>query len=212
MSENLNAEIAIGTINSIVDAVGYLTWTFYARRVKGNPSYYGAPSGSDDDVEDFLLKVVEDTLEKLEEHKCVDIEQGSENDRAVTSTILGRTATNYYLQYRTPRQMMFGVDEARKIVTSLLEENAGAVVNLKPNELVPFNRSIRVDEVSLAWILYAVASTHEFDELPVRHNEDQLNADLSEKVMWGADTSTVLNPGGPSKHVNVDVMADPHTK
>ena len=38
MCENLNAEISIGTINSTIDAVGYLTWTFYVRRVKANPS------------------------------------------------------------------------------------------------------------------------------------------------------------------------------
>lgn len=36
LCENLNAEIAIGTVNSLIDAVGYMTWTFYARRLRKN--------------------------------------------------------------------------------------------------------------------------------------------------------------------------------
>ena len=228
MCENLNAEISIGTIGSLVDAVGYLMWTFFARRVRGNPSYYGAESDKDDDVEDFLLGVVKDTIGKLKEHGCVEVEAGEENDRAVTPTVLGTTASNYYLDYRTPKQMMFGVQQARKIIDSLLTEEEekdnetkmGKVQSEPPVvsaadgiKLEPFVRSARVDEVSLAWLLYTVSITHEFDELPVRHNEEHLNADLSEDVMWGADTTSLLNPsGGGSEYVNMDLMADPHTK
>uniref|UniRef100_A0A7S1DCV9 SEC63 domain-containing protein n=1 Tax=Cyclophora tenuis TaxID=216820 RepID=A0A7S1DCV9_CYCTE len=110
---------------------------------------------------------------------------------------------------------MFGVNEARKLITTLLEDDSSgnAPTNEKElKELKPFHRPVRVDEVSLAWLLYAVANTHEFDELPVRHNEEHLNEALSEDLMWGADVSSVLNPDHGRSHVNLDVMADPHTK
>ena len=220
MCENLNAEIAIGTIKSVVDAVGYLTWTFYARRVSANPSYYGAESSNDKDVEAFFLSVVEDTIGKLNEHGCIETDTvEDEVDRAIRPTILGKTASNYYLQYRTPKQMLFGVREARKLTMASLESD-------QPTERTPpgssdfklksFTRPTRVDEVSVAWILYALSSTHEFDELPVRHNEEHLNATLSENVSWGPDTSEVIAVGNAqnrsSAHHNMDIMADPHTK
>lgn len=84
------------------------------------------------------------------------------------------------------------------------------------NGLKPLSRPTLVDELSIAWILYALSSTHEFDELPVRHNEEYLNMELAENVMWGADTSSLLVEGNRrntrSAEVSLDVMSDPHTK
>ena len=161
------------------------------------------------------MKTVLETVDLLKEHGCVEVEEGEENDRAVSPTVLGQTATNYYLQYRTPKQMQFGVTQARKLIATAIEEDDGEKAprnpNGKPNQLQNFSRSERVDEISLAWLLYAMSSTPEFDELPVRHNEEHLNADLAEELMWGADTTIVLNPDA-TPYINMDVMADPHTK
>jgi hypothetical protein len=60
--------------------------------------------------------------------------------------------------------------------------------------------------------MYCMCCTHEFDELPVRHNEEFLNEELSKSVMWGADTSAVLSLDGKAGHVDSAVFADPHTK
>jgi len=74
-------------------------------------------------------------------------------------------------------------------------------------------RSTRVDEVSLAWLLYSVCSTHEFDEHPVRHNEEFLNEELSEQLIWGADASGVLaGSGGNGAYHSIEIFQDPHTK
>ena len=220
MCENLNAEVAIGTITSIVDAVGYLSWTFFARRIKANPSYYGAKSGSHEDIDDLLIETVKIAFAKLEEHKCIEMGEAVGEDRVVMPTSLGKTAANYYLQYQSPKQMLLGVKEARKVTMAILDEfeahvafDAGSA-----KELRQFQRWDRVDEVSAAWLLFSLASTHEFDELPVRHNEEHLNADLSETLMWGADTSELISheesdPAKPrSAYHNMDIMADPHTK
>ena len=73
LCENLNAEISTGTVNSTLDAVGYLVWTFFARRVKANPSYYGAKSSSAEHVEEFLSSVADETLTKLQSEGCIGI-------------------------------------------------------------------------------------------------------------------------------------------
>jgi activating signal cointegrator complex subunit 3 len=212
MCENINAEISIGTVNSIVDAVGYLTWTFFSRRVKANPSYYGAKVKNDSDLESFFLEIVLDTLDKLKDHGCVTIEQGESAARMVKPTVLGRCASNYYLLYRTPKQMEFGINEGRKLI-QLAFEQSGSPSPEASKDLAPFKQIKSLDEISVAWILYSIANTHEFNELPVRHNEDQLNAELSHDVRWGPDISSVLNPNHKSSsHISSDAMSDPHTK
>lgn len=40
LHNHLNAEIVGGTITSLEDAIDYLSWTYYFRRLIQNPSYY----------------------------------------------------------------------------------------------------------------------------------------------------------------------------
>jgi activating signal cointegrator complex subunit 3 len=212
LCENLNAEIAIGTVKSVIDALGYMTWTFFARRVKANPSFYGAESGSDECVEQFLLKVVNETVGKLREHGCVEAGE-DDDDSDLSPTILGTAACKYYLLCGTPKEMQFGVREARRMVESCLENEESRTQSTASSgtNVMPLERSARVDEVVLAWLLYTLASTHEFDELPVRHNEEILNEELSDDLMWGPDTQSLLS-GNRDQYHNPEIFEDPHTK
>ena len=206
MCENINAEIASGTISSVAEAVGYLNWTYFARRMRSNPSYYGANSGSDEDVDFALLAVVKSTLAKLSTSGCVEYNEKDETG-VLSPTPLGITSCSYYLVHQTPWQMQFGVRECRKIVQKELESEGKQE---SPAELSIFKRSVRVDEVSLAWLMYSLCNTHEFDELPVRHNEEILNEELSEAVKWGADTKALLT--GKQGYQGPDTFSDPHCK
>jgi activating signal cointegrator complex subunit 3 len=213
LCENLNAEIATRTITSLVDTVGYLMWTFFARRVKANPSYYGANSAEDSDVESFLFSVSKDTLKMLQEHGCVEIDgDRDELDGDVLTTSLGAAASEYYLTYRSPKQMQFGVRQCAKIILQEMKDSEDLGHKSSDSLQRPFLRPSRVDEVAVAWLLYTLSCTHEFDELPVRHNEEILNEELSDRLMWGPDTASVLSTDGKSNYTNPEVYADPHTK
>ncbi|GKY99048.1 hypothetical protein MPSEU_000860500 [Mayamaea pseudoterrestris] len=209
LCENINAEIASGTISTTVDALGYLSWTFFARRVKANPSYYGAKSSDDDDVEEFLFSTVKDTLAQLDESGCI-VTQLNDDTAQVKSTSLSIAAASYYLSHRTPKQMQFGVKEGRRIVLNYLEEETNSKVSdsLKTS-LSSFERSPRIDEVASGWLLYTLCSTHEFDEHPVRHNEEHLNEELSRSLMWGPDMTMLLSG---RRSYNIEIFQDPHTK
>jgi len=210
LNENLNAEIAIRTVKSIVDATGYLTWTFYARRVKANPYYYGAGSEEYESVEHFLLAIVKETVARLKGLGCITVD-GDEDDASLSPTVLGLASCKYYLLCGTPKQMQFGVRQARKMIQTTLESDKVEKVATQANKMFAFERSQRVDEISLAWLLYSLSSTHEFDELPVRHNEEILNEQLSDELMWGPDTQSILS-GSRDQYYNPEIYEDPHTK
>jgi len=206
----LNAEIAAGTIQSILDAVGYMTWTFFARRAKANPTYYGIASNKEEDVEQGLLKVVQEAVTKLRENGCLKSEK--DNEDATIPTSLGIAAGSFYLDHRTPRKMQMGIKEVRKIILSLLEKEKDTF-QMPQNGGAPFVRSQRIDEVSVAWIIYVLCSTHELDELPVRHNEELLNEELSDTLTWGPDTASVLAGNAKQDHYHdPSIYEDPHTK
>ena len=48
------------------DAVDYLTWTFFFRRLLQNPSYYELPATDGEEVSVFLSRMIEATLSALE--------------------------------------------------------------------------------------------------------------------------------------------------
>ena len=68
LHDHFNAEIVNGTIASKQDAVRYLTWTFFYRRLLENPAYYGLDDAtSADAVDAYLSDLVDATVEDLVE-------------------------------------------------------------------------------------------------------------------------------------------------
>jgi len=228
MCETINAEVSIGTISSLSDAIGYLKWTFYARRVRLNPSYYGATSSSDEDLDDFFLKVVQDTTDKLQDHGCVLLNKTEGTDSLIGTTPLGQAASNFYLDHRTPKQMMQGSRGLTKVLAQHGDQLKEGPNLQKQTFVVGSSESIkRVESIkkfstghamytfAIAKILFEISFTHEFNELPVRHNEEELNLELSRSLPWGYDLSKVSwwmdKKNHPGKNI-LDIMLDPHTK
>lgn len=99
LPDHLNSEIANGVIESKQDAVDYLTWTFFYRRLPKNPNYYGMRGVSPNDISNHLSEIVERSLSDLETSKCVATE--GENDISLGPLNLGIIASHYYLRHTT---------------------------------------------------------------------------------------------------------------
>ena len=169
LDNHLGAEINAQTINTKQDALDYLTWTFFFRRLHKNPSFYGLkittdehnPTAAQELANSFMIELVNKSLDELAESKCIIVHPNDD----VQSTPLGKITSYYYLSHRTVRQL---IRKARR----------------KPS----------FEEV-LSWMCCA----SEYDELPVRHNEDLINAELSKNL--------------PFKGESLELpMWDPHVK
>ncbi|KNE71806.1 hypothetical protein AMAG_16111 [Allomyces macrogynus ATCC 38327] len=96
LHDHMNAEIATGTIKSKQDALDYVTWTYFYRRLQRNPTYYDLVSPAPEDVNVYLSKMVDNVLQDLESAGCIELE-----GHKVIPTKMGAIGSFYYLQYQT---------------------------------------------------------------------------------------------------------------
>lgn len=71
LPDHLNAEIVAGTIHTRQDALDYLTWTYFFRRLLQNPSYYNLESLEPQDVNHYLSSLIESALRDLGTAGCI---------------------------------------------------------------------------------------------------------------------------------------------
>jgi len=84
-------------VESKQDAVDYLTWTWFYRRLLQNPNYYNMSGSTHQHLSDHLSALVEDTVSDLEESKCVAVD----DDMDLSALNLGMISAFYYIQYTT---------------------------------------------------------------------------------------------------------------
>ena len=79
LPDHLNAEIVAGTITTIQEALDYMTWTYFFRRLLQNPSYYGLEGVDQTNVNKYLSSIVQNTLRTLADSYCVEIGEDGDN-------------------------------------------------------------------------------------------------------------------------------------
>ncbi|OTB06369.1 hypothetical protein M426DRAFT_319104 [Hypoxylon sp. CI-4A] len=152
LDNHLGAEVSAETITTKQDALDYLTWTFFFRRLHKNPSYYGLEISAEEHntiaaqqlANDYMIEMVNKSLNELATSKCVDLYPNGDVD----PTPLGKIMSYYYLSHLTIRHL---------------------VKHAKP-------------KASFLDVLSWMSRATEYDELPVRHNEDLINAELSKNL------------------------------
>jgi pre-mRNA-splicing helicase BRR2 len=74
LKDMLNEEIVNGTIETLTDAVDYLTWTFYYHRLTQNPNFYSLTGITVRHISDHLSELVESSVTELTENKLISLE------------------------------------------------------------------------------------------------------------------------------------------
>jgi antiviral helicase SLH1 len=178
LDNHLGAEVSAETIGTKQDALDYLTWTFFFRRLHKNPSYYGLEISAEEHntiaaqqmANEYMISMVDTSLAELEESKCLVLHPNG----SIDSTPLGKIMSYYYLSHRTIRHLV---------------QNA--------------KRDAAFSDV-LSWMSRAT----EYDELPVRHNEDLINAELSKNLPLPASSFDNLPMWDP--HVKAFLLLQAH--
>jgi len=181
LTDHLNAEIVGRTIKTREEAIDYVTWTYFFRRLTANPAYYDQQAAllettnfdkQRDMLANYIERLMNKCLDELIRSGCIELKevaptkQGEIMSAAVDATKLGRIASLYYLGHRTVAQ---------------------------------FQRTLSREGLSFIELMRVLCECPEYDELPVRHNEDKLNAEFAEHCPLEVDLA-------------IQAYDSPHTK
>jgi pre-mRNA-splicing helicase BRR2 len=117
-------EISTKTIASTQDAVDWTTYTYFYRRLLGNPSYYGLNDVSHESLSTHLSELVENTLKELSEAKIIELD---EEDDSVSPLNPAMIAAYYNISFITMQTFLLSLTAKTKlkglleIVTSATE-------------------------------------------------------------------------------------------
>lgn len=168
LHDHFNAEIVTKTIENKQDAVDYLTWTFLYRRLTQNPNYYNLQGVTHRHLSDHLSELVENTLNDLEQSKCISIE----DEMDTLPLNLGMIAAYYYINYTTIELFSLSLNNKTKI-RGLLE---------------------------------IVSSAAEYDEVVVRHHEDNILRSLANRLPNKLTGPNGAAPKYSDPHIKVSLM------
>lgn len=113
------SEISTSTIENKQDAVDWLTWTYFYRRLATNPAFYGLQNTAHEYVSEFLSDLVESTLNDLIEAKMIEVED--ETDISVLN--LGLIGAYYSISWITMQTFALSLTEKTKLKVKCLFED-----------------------------------------------------------------------------------------
>ena len=153
LADHLNAEIASGSVQSVSDAIEFLSWTYLFRRIAVNPDFYHAAAAT---PAAFLEDLVMKSAEKLEQAGCIAIKRPvsvtSDSGTVFEGKQLGQICALYYLKHESIHHL------SRRLIGS------GA------------------QGLSLLELARVLSDCAEFNEFPMRHNDDEYNQDLANRL------------------------------
>jgi activating signal cointegrator complex subunit 3 len=101
MTDNLNAEVSLGSVTNMEEAIMWLSYSYLYVRMRKNPQCYGIKYQELREDPTLLKKrreIITDAAKRLDKAKMIRFD---ENNEYMFPTDLGRTASHFYVKYDT---------------------------------------------------------------------------------------------------------------
>lgn len=101
LADNLNAEVALGTVTSIEEGVEWLSYTYFYVRAVSNPHAYGLKPQmlkDDENLQKYRTQLIVGAADRLCRAKMINYDR---KNGYLSSTDLGRIASHYYINAET---------------------------------------------------------------------------------------------------------------
>jgi activating signal cointegrator complex subunit 3 len=210
LTEHLNAEIGNLTIQNYQDCVEYLTWTYFFRRLIMNPSYYQCEENTSEGIQKYLMKLIQENIENLVNHQCITVEKivtpgsgrGKMEEGNFKTNYLGLICSYYYLNHKTPLMIEKALTQLHLLLTTTSSSSQGEQKN-------------HSDEFMLNSLLMILSNCLEYSEIPLRHNEENLNLQLAQELKLVGNSPYDPPSSLPAESLGfkpIGSMSSPHTK
>uniref|UniRef100_A0A1B6DYT0 U5 small nuclear ribonucleoprotein 200 kDa helicase n=2 Tax=Clastoptera arizonana TaxID=38151 RepID=A0A1B6DYT0_9HEMI len=138
LADNLNAEVTLGTISNIDEAVKWLSYTYLYVRMRLNPHVYGIPYQEIQD-DPILAKrrrdLIEAAAKSLDKAKMLRYDSRT-SDLNVTD--LGRTSSHFYIKYNTVEtfnELLQATMSFEEIFSMISQAQEFEQLKIRPDEL-----------------------------------------------------------------------------
>ncbi|CAL4069160.1 unnamed protein product, partial [Meganyctiphanes norvegica] len=101
LADNLNAEVSLGTVTNLDEAVEWLSYTYLYVRTRKNPQVYGLlykDAQNDPSLINFRRELAQKAARALDKARMIRYDEAT---GYVHSTDMGRVASQYYIKYDT---------------------------------------------------------------------------------------------------------------
>lgn len=109
LADVLNAAVTSRTVASMQDAIEWLTWFFFYRRLPQNPNFYSLDGVSDAQLSDFLSTLIENTATDLQDAGAVAIDEQS-----LEPLNLGVLSAHLYIHVQTTKLFSLSITAKTK--------------------------------------------------------------------------------------------------
>ena len=143
LEDCLNAEIAIGTVTNISEAIQWLKFTYFWIRLKRNPRYYGVDLQTlrdDPNMSMFMFDLVSNACSRLHTYRMIKYHKNTDQ---VSTTSLGRIGSSYYVGAKTMDyfQKSIGIDTSEeKLLYFMAKSSEFEQIRGRPEEEIELNR------------------------------------------------------------------------
>ena len=165
LSDNLNAEIALGTICNVNEAIEWLSYTYLFVRMRINPQVYGLNYGDveeDPSLEIRRRQLVHTSAMALDKARMI---RYNERTGDLNITDLGRTASHFYIKYDT-------VEVFNEMLKPVMNE--ADILSMMANASEFQQLKVRDDEMDELDDL-----THDNCEVPVKGGSENLHGKVN---------------------------------
>ena len=165
MTDNLNAEISLGTVTNMEEGVTWLSYSFLFVRMRRNPQVYGIKYQElkdDPTLEGKRREIVTDAARRLDKAMMIRFDEAN---GYFSSTDLGRTASHFYIKYDT-------VEIFNEIMTNCMNEGEILAMISQAQEFEQLKvREDEMDELEDA--------VHDNCELPVKGGKENVHGKVN---------------------------------
>ena len=154
LSDNLNAEISLGTVTNTAEAVEWLSYTYLYVRMRKNPQVYGIKYQELREDPTLLANrrfIINEAAKKLDKARMI---RYDENNGIMSSVDLGRTASHFYIKYDTVEifnEMMSNIMNEGEILAMISKAQEFEQLKVRDDEMTELDDAI-----------------HDYCELPVK--------------------------------------------